>query len=71
MRRPPYEPSYQFVIELKYLKKEAAGEQEKVQKAAKEQLQQYLNNDAYLQRLTDLKAYVVMFVGNEGTVEEI
>lgn len=71
VRRPPYDPTYQFVIELKYLKKEAARQTEKVKAAAVQQLQQYLQNDSYLQQLTDLRAYVVIFVGNEGVVEQV
>ncbi|MEM1122673.1 MAG: AAA family ATPase, partial [Bacteroidota bacterium] len=71
VRRPPYDPTYQFVIELKYLKKEAAGQTEKVTTAAVQQLQQYLQHDSYMQQLTDLKAYVVVFVGNEGFLERV
>ena len=69
--RPPFPTKFQFVIELKYLKK---GEKEKaseVKKAAVEQLKSYLRNDDYLQTLTNLKPYVILFVGNEGSFEAI
>ncbi len=71
VRRPPYEPTYQFAIELKYLKKANAQQAQSVKKEAISQLKNYLLNDDYLQKLTALKAFVVLFVGNEGMIEEV
>ncbi|MCO6490024.1 MAG: AAA family ATPase [Phaeodactylibacter sp.] len=68
IKRPPFETKYQFVLELKYLKKEAAARAEAVKKEAVGQLRRYLQFDDYLQNLENLKAYVLLFVGNEGEV---
>ncbi|MCO6487262.1 MAG: AAA family ATPase [Phaeodactylibacter sp.] len=65
-KRPPFETKYQFVMELKYVKKADAARAEEVKKEAVGQLQRYLQHDDYLQRLEHLKAYVLLFVGNEG-----
>lgn len=70
-RRPPYEPNYQFVFELKYLKQSEAHKLQETIKAATIQLKAYLQHDPFLKSLTDLKAYVVVFVVNEVTVLEI
>ncbi len=70
-KRPPFETKYQFVIELKYLKKAEAAKAEVVKAEAIAQLQRYLRHDAYLQQLEDLKAYLIMFVGNEGQFVEV
>lgn len=44
---------------------------EAVKKEAVGQLQRYLRFDDYLQNLENLKAYVVLFVGNEGMAIEV
>ena len=69
--RPPHKPKFQFVIELKYLKKATAVKAETVRKEAVQQLKNYLTHDDYLRKLHELKAYVVLFVGNEGSVVEV
>ncbi|MFK7982749.1 MAG: PD-(D/E)XK nuclease domain-containing protein [Saprospiraceae bacterium] len=66
VKRPPFETKYQFVIELKYVKKADASQADTVEKEAITQLKNYLQHDAYLQKLKALKAYVVLFVGNKG-----
>ncbi|MEM1119707.1 MAG: PD-(D/E)XK nuclease domain-containing protein, partial [Bacteroidota bacterium] len=71
VRRPPYEPTYQFVIEVKYVKKKDQKNSQAVKKAAVQQLKAYLQNDAYLQSLADLKAFVIVFTGNEGWFQEV
>jgi len=70
-KRPPFETKYQFVIELKYVKKAAASQAAAVKAEAIKQLQDYLRHDEYLQKLKHLKAYLVMFVGNEGEFTEL
>ena len=70
-KRPPFETKYQFAMELKYVKKADAAQAEAVKKEAVEQLRRYLRYDDYLQKLEDLKAYVVLFVGNEGEFVEV
>ena len=65
-KRPPFETKYQFVIELKYVKKEDADKAQKIEKEAVAQLKEYLDNDPFLKELDHLKAYVVVFVGNKG-----
>ncbi len=70
-KRPPFETKYQFAIELKYLKKSEAAKAEVVKTEAIHQLQCYLQHDDYLQKLENLKAYVLVFVGNEGSFVEV
>ena len=63
--RPPYFPTYQFAFELKYLKKSESDQLENTVQKAIAQLQGYLQSEA-LQRLENLKAYVIVFVGSEA-----
>ena len=69
-KRPPFEPKFQFVIEFKYLKKEEGHKAETVKQQAIQQLQAYLKYDDKLQKLENLKAYVIVFVGNKGEIVE-
>ncbi|MEN0045765.1 MAG: AAA family ATPase [Bacteroidota bacterium] len=71
VERPPLKLDYQFAIEIKYLKKADAGRATVVMQEAAQQLKNYLLHDDYLQGLEELKAYVVLFVGNEGRFEEV
>ena len=71
MRRPPYQPNYQFIFELKYLPKKKASKLEDEKKAAITQLKKYLADDKIQKLGNDLKAYAVVFVGNEGHFWEI
>ena len=66
-RRPPIEPNYQFAFELKYLKQSEAHKVAEVKTAGLAQLQQYLAH-ADLQALTDLRAWLIIFVGTEAQV---
>ena len=70
-KRPPFEPKFQFVIEFKYLKKEEGHKAETVKQQAIQQLQAYLKYDDKLQKLENLKAYVIVFVGNKGEIVEL
>jgi hypothetical protein len=65
LHRPPYFPNYQFAFELKYLKKSESAQLETTVQKAIAQLQGYLQSEA-LQRLDNLKAYVIVFVGSEA-----
>ncbi|MEZ4884586.1 MAG: PD-(D/E)XK nuclease domain-containing protein [Chitinophagales bacterium] len=71
-RRPPFEADvpYQFIFELKYLKKATPNRLKEVKKEAVEQLQEYLKDDK-IKDLKDLIAYVVIFVGNKAEVVEV
>lgn len=71
LKRPPFKVNHQFAIELKYVKKGDAKQASTIQKEAIVQLKQYLQNDDYLQSLSALKAYVIVFVGNKGRVEKV
>ena len=64
LHRPPYFPNYQFAFELKYLKKSESAQLETTVPKAIAQLQGYLQSEA-LQRLDNLKAYAIVFVGPE------
>ena len=70
LHRPPYFPTYQFAFELKYLKKSERDQLETTKQKAIAQLQGYLQNEA-LQRLENLKAYVIVFVGSEAKAVEV
>lgn len=65
-RRAPFEPRFQFVFELKYLRAKQRASFKDTKKEAIDQLKEYLDNDTTLQKLDKLKAYVVVFVDNEG-----
>ena len=65
-RRPPFQPTYQFIFELKYLRAKQKGSFETLKKEAILQLTEYLQNDATLKNLDRLKAYVIIFIANEG-----
>jgi hypothetical protein len=69
LHRPPYFPNYQFAFELKYLKKSESAQLETTVQKAIAQLQGYLQSEA-LQRLDNLKAYVIVFVGSEAKAVE-
>ncbi len=71
LKRPPFEPKFQFVIEFKYVKKQDAQKAKSTKEAAINQLKAYLKHSDYLQQLKDLKAYVIVFVGNKGEVIEL
>ena len=66
-RRPPIEPNYQFAFELKYLKLTEADQLITTKEAALTQMQAYLRHDK-LRALTNLRAWVVVFVGPQAQV---
>ena len=73
-RREPFPAPHQFAFELKYLKKKDAHRLEKVVGEAQTQLNGYLQSEL-LRSLTDLRAWVIVFVGTEvgyaGEVEGV
>jgi len=66
-RRPPIDPNYQFAFELKYIKQQDVDQLETVKAAGLTQIQTYLRHEK-LQRLTDLRAWLVVFVGPKAQV---
>ena len=66
-RRPPIEPNYQFAFELKYLKLAEADQVETVKAEALAQMQAYLQHDK-LCSLSDLRAWLIVFVGPKAQV---
>ena len=64
---------YEYIFELKYLKKSEANEKniQKIQAEAKAQILKYVNSDPWLQGKTNLLAYTLVFVKNEFLVEKI
>jgi len=66
-RRPPIDPNYQFAFELKYLKQQDADQLETVKAAGLTQIQTYLRHEK-LQGLSDLRAWLVVFVGPKAQV---
>ena len=68
-RRPPYEPPYQFMIELKFLYKKDAEKAEIEAGKGRQQLQKYLKTEE-AQGLQNLRAWLWVFVGTEAVVVE-
>jgi len=66
-RRPPIDPNYQFAIELKYLKLQDADQLETVKNKGLTQMKEYLQHEK-LRTLSDLRAWVVVFVGPQAQV---
>lgn len=79
LKRPNIETQYNFIIELKYVKKADAKKRnedtkelivEKVKREARTQIQQYLQTEN-ARRIADLKAWVIVLVGREWQAEEV
>ena len=68
--RKPYKPNYQFLIELKYLKKTESRKLTKTMESAREQVKRYLSKPE-VKELENLKSYAVVFVGKKGHFTEI
>lgn len=70
-RRPPYDPPYQFLIELKFAKKQDADQAKKKIDEGRKQLKTYLQAEE-VQRLENIRAWLWVFVGTEAVlVEEV
>ncbi len=69
--KPNNPPHHQYVIELKYLKKEQAHELEKVQQEAKAQLLGYYESDKALQARPNMHLLTVVAVKEQLYVEEV
>ncbi|MCB0104568.1 MAG: AAA family ATPase [Caldilineaceae bacterium] len=67
IRRPPIHPNYQFAFELKYLKQSDAHRLAAVKKEGLAQMQEYLRHEK-LRTLTDLRAWLLVFVGPKAEV---
>jgi len=68
--RKPYKPNYQFLIELKYLKKGESKKLGKTMESAKEQVNRYLQKPE-IRELDNLKIYTVVFVSKKGHFSEM
>lgn len=64
LQRPQFRPHYQMAIELKYLAKKDEGDLETMVREGKAQLARY-KQDPQLASLERLKAWLLVFVGNE------
>jgi len=62
---PAVRVNHNFVFELKYLKKSDADRIEETTRAAKTQLEGYLQTPD-LRQIPDLRAYAIVFVGDEA-----
>jgi hypothetical protein len=67
--RPPFAPNYQFLFELKYLKKSDSGKLKSTQEGAKNQIKGYLQFEE-VRQLENLKSWVIVFVGEVAAVVE-
>jgi len=65
--RPPFFPKYQFLFELKYLSKTGEKNLKSKTDKAVDQVKEYLKFEE-VRSLKKLKAYVLIFVGNEVRV---
>lgn len=75
--RPPYFPKYQFIFELKYLKKKNSNKLKETHKIAKEQLKGYMQNKEmqdFIVRseggMDTVRAYTIVFVGEKAEIVE-
>lgn len=68
-RRPPYDPPYQLMIELKFLYKKDAEKAEAVATLGRQQLKAYLQAEE-VKGLENLRAWLWVFVGTEAVVVE-
>ena len=71
LERLPYKVPYQFVFELKYIRKKELPKWKRIKKEAVEQLQNYLQHDERLQQTRNLKAYVMLFSAKKGEAIEV
>ncbi len=67
LHRPPFFPNFQFIFELKYLKKKDKNRLEQVSAKAESQLKEYLEFEE-IRGLKNLRAYILVFVGQEAKV---
>ncbi|MCK5522292.1 MAG: AAA family ATPase [Thiomargarita sp.] len=67
--RQPYAPNYQFLFELKYLKKKQRQKLNGVRKDAINQIKGY-KQFPEIQQLENLKSWVIIFVGEKAMVVE-
>ncbi|MBE2281814.1 MAG: PD-(D/E)XK nuclease domain-containing protein, partial [Ignavibacteriaceae bacterium] len=63
--RKPYKPNYQFLIELKYLKKSESKKLPKTMEIATQQVNRYLQKPE-ISELESLKAYAIVFVSKKA-----
>lgn len=66
-KREPFEVNYQIAIELKYIKKKNAATLSEITAEGETQLANYLQHDK-LKKLENLKAWLLVFVGEEAKV---
>lgn len=65
LAQPSLGINFQYVLELKYMKKENEKTLSKVQEKAKKQLSDYVTNDAELKAIKNLQAWTVVVVKDE------
>ncbi|MEZ4848333.1 MAG: AAA family ATPase [Bacteroidia bacterium] len=68
-RRPPFQPPYQLMIELKFLHKKNKDRAELVAKEGRDQLRKYLQIEE-AQKLDNLRGWLWVFVGTKAVVVE-
>ena len=62
LERPPNKVAYQYIFELKYLKKGDARQIQAIKEEASDQLRNYISSEPSLLGLTNLRAYVWVVV---------
>jgi hypothetical protein len=67
--RKPFRPPYQFIFELKYIKKADKKKFDAVKAEAEKQMRNYLDSSE-IKLLENLKAYIIVFVGEKVEVAE-
>ena len=67
--RPPFFPNYQFLFELKYLKKKEHKKLEQIRRSAINQIKGYLGLEE-IKKLENLKSWLIVFVGEKAEVVE-
>jgi len=71
LQRPPFEVDYQYVFELKYLKKTDSKQLKAVQQKAKKQVLDYVAGEEELRTLKNLQAWTVVVIKDELFSERV
>jgi len=71
LQRPPFEVDYQYVFELKYLKKTNSKQLKAVQQKAKKQVLDYVAGEEELRTLKNLQTWTVVVIKDELFSERV
>lgn len=70
-KHQPFKINFQYVFELKYLKKEKAKDFEKVEAKAKKQVLEYVTGDEEIQKMKGLQVWTLVVVKDEVIAKRV